>query len=1510
MNKLEVSKSIKKKFWRFILNLLLVTVAIPPSLTLLFVSPMVQTISAKLATHLLSKKLNHKIEIERIQLSLIRGITINGLKVNDNHGNILIGVKKLTTMPVFADILNNKLIFSNVSLDGAAFEMGKYKNDSTLNLNRFIASLSDSSQNDTISSSTSAGFKLLIINLNLTNSHFRLFDEDYMREPSATMDYANIVVDSINLSINQFSIVDDSLHFKINSLNAKEQCGLKVDDFSSDFFISSKGLISNETMIRLGESSINADFGLHTENWGTYSEYLDSVFMTGTFRPSTVNMADIGYFADIMYQMPNVVGITGQVEGTVTHLKGRHLRIKYGKSTRVSGNISMKGLPDFYTTEMHGDSLDIHLSTGDLKTFHLPIEEQFVDFTSYYPANDPLVVSGTFDGYYEDFSTNLRLATTQGSFATKVSFVYKETDTIGFTLSAQGEQVNVGNLLNLQDVLGLATFNVNATGSGKDFDRLRLQSQGELTSTRLLDYNYKGIKYNLRYQEDSAYVEVKVDDPNLVLEANADINSIAKTDVSLVAHIENANLKSLGFVDSPPLIVSSDITSQSQGMDLDSLMADISLKNTLIIHQKDEYTIDSMELHKAQFIDGKTELSLLSEIADFTASGQFKLTTIGSSLSQFINHYYDFSGTSDSVTFHQDENIEVTALIKKPEIFENLIFTGISFSPQTALNGKIDLNSKDVDLTGFSSKINIQGIRLDSNLVIVSNKNKKLAVDYSALHVILKDSTTDDKSVFGIDDLSLSAKLAKDSIIYGVYWNNQDTLPKNTGIIEGYIATYNDTTYINIGKSDVVINDSLWRIDTSNLVVMADSRVRFENFNIMSGTSELQLSGTIPKVESDSLVAKFVHWNLSNFDLLTRNFRVDLNGFIDGDFQLTMIKNNPTLVSNLTITDFWFNNEYLGKARLLNTWDNTTNAIFIKSQIIREGNSGVGEVFSADGYYYPFKKEDNLSINIGFNRIKLKSFEPFLSDFIRQIEGTTSGALYISGSLNKPVIKGSAKLQRTSLIVNYLNTRYSFSNSIDFEENALNFNNLVLYDTLGNKAEISGKLEHNHFKDSQFDVVVSTDKLLFFNTTMRMNELYYGTAIASGNIYLTGSPNNIHLKIRTRTKKGTFVYLPLSYTVEISDKDYIVFVKSSDSIAETDAINKMNKEQDMKSKFDIGINMSINPEAGVSISLPSDMGNIEARGNGDLIMNVNSEGEFNLYGDYVVDNGTFQFNLGNVVSKRFTLVNGGRISWTGSPYTANVNIQGLYKVKTNLKSLGIQIDSTAGYKNNVTVNCYIMLTHELLNPVIRFRITTPNLDPELQRMVFAALDTSNVAMMNQQMISLLVLGTFSFNNASNISLSNSYYGILSNQLSNMLSQISDAFDVGVNYKPGDAVTQEEFEVALSTQLFDDRLTIDGNFGMTYDKSQQSASNLVGDINIGYKLTQDGRWVLKVFNHSNVNPWYNSSAYDQISPYTQGVGIAFRKEFNNIAELFANSRKRERLKQKEARENKAAENPVP
>jgi len=218
-----------------------------------------------------------------------------------------------------------------------------------------------------------------------------------------------------------------------------------------------------------------------------------------------------------------------------------------------------------------------------------------------------------------------------------------------------------------------------------------------------------------------------------------------------------------------------------------------------------------------------------------------------------------------------------------------------------------------------------------------------------------------------------------------------------------------------------------------------------------------------------------------------------------------------------------------------------------------------------------------------------------------------------------------------------------------------------------------------------------------------------------------------------------------------------------------------------------------------------------------------------------------------------------------------------------------------GRKNKLDVYCYITLTNKLLNPTIRFSIDIPEADPDLKRAIFANLDTTNAAVVNEQVISLLVLGTFSYSNAGNVNLATSGYSILTNQLSSMLSKMSDKFDIGVNYRPGDNVSQEEFEVALSTQLFNDRLTIDGNFGMTYDRSQGNASNIVGDVDISYKITEDGRWLLKAYNHSNVNSWYYYNNYDKISPYTQGVGVAYKKEFNNINELFTNNRKKHKLK---------------
>jgi len=123
--------------------------------------------------------------------------------------------------------------------------------------------------------------------------------------------------------------------------------------------------------------------------------------------------------------------------------------------------------------------------------------------------------------------------------------------------------------------------------------------------------------------------------------------------------------------------------------------------------------------------------------------------------------------------------------------------------------------------------------------------------------------------------------------------------------------------------------------------------------------------------------------------------------------------------------------------------------------------------------------------------------------------------------------------------------------------------------------------------------------------------------------------------------------------------------------------------------------------------------------------------------------------------------------------------------------------------------------------------------------------------------------------------------LLSNQFSKWLSQISNDFDVGVNYRPGDQITDDEVELALSTQMFNNRVTINGNIANNSSQKMSTNNNngLVGDADINVKLTRNGKLQLKAYNHANNNIIYETS------PYKQGVGFSYREDFNDFNELW-------------------------
>ena len=1473
----------------------MVVAIIPFAITLLFQNPLVQTISARLASNILSNSLEQSVTINTINIGLFSGVNINKLNVKDHHNNTLLDVGNLNAMPIFSNLSFSTIDFLTVELDSVQFNMGSYKGDSINNLSYLIKKITGEREKK------EGHFKLFSRTVKLKNSSFNLFNQNSdFEHGEKSMDYANMVISDINFNLSDFELIGDSLNFKIVNLSAKEKCGLVVVSLKAVFIISDIGLHLENTVMKLNNSDIDADFRMAYSNYSSFSHYIDSVNMAVDVRPTTIDMADIGYFSGVLFKMPNIVGITGKMNGPVRDLVGEDLKVKFGENTRLSGDIRFTGLPDFYSTNMIGKKLFFTTNPSDIANFYLPIEEKHLDFSDIIPLDEQIIVSGDFTGYYEEFSTNLDVLLSYGEIATNVKFKNSPKEGIDFTISAIGDSLSIGEFVNQTSMLGRMNFNLDISGEGESQENISYHVTGKLTDFDLLGYNYKRMSIVGIYANDSTSADIRVGDPNLMMTATVNAIMTDPPEFSFTSNIVSANLNKLHMWYDQCLNISSLINAKVVGTDINTLAANISLTRNKLVFGNDEYNIDSIAIAKSTDSSNVTKLSLSSEVADADIVGEYKLTTFTESIFGLVDSFFNIIPGVDSARTTDDSYVDINVNIAKPKIFTEQFLSGVSFSPNTRLHSKFEFDNNDLQLDFTSNKIHYGNIKLDSSRITMNSLNDFLFLEFAISNIILKDSTPEDSLVFGLDDFSLSSKISNDSIIYGINWDNRSQSLRNSGIMEGYLAQSFDSTVFSVGKANVFINDTMWSIDSNNLVVFSNNRVFFHDFFIHAGKSEFSLIGTIPKNDKDSLVAKFADWDLSTFDIITNPMNFDLDGRINGSLIYTRIKENPTFVSDIRIKDLALNSEYLGDAHILNSWDNTNNSVFIKSQIIRQGNVGKGEVFLADGYYYPFKKEDNLSIDVSFNRFKLKIVEPFVDAFVQELEGTTSGNLKIRGSTLKPIVTGSADMHRAAMRIVYLNTKYSFSNSIDFIKNGIKFDKLVIYDTLGNQADIDGNLSYNYFKDPKFDVTISTDGLLFFNTTEHMNTMYYGSAIASGDIKINGSPDDVDLDINIKTKKGTSVVLPLDYSVEISDKDYIIFVKpASDTLTKADIIEESETDEKKKLSYNISVGMEVTPAAKVGIRLPDDMGTIEARGTSNLALDVNSKGKFSLVGDYVVNDGLFHFKIGNLVSKRFTLVKGGRISWSGNAYSANVKIKGLYKVKTNLSSLGVTFDTTASYKNKVTVECYVVLTGELLNPNIKFEINIPDLDPDQQRVIYSELDTTNVAIMNQQMISLLVLGTFSFNNAANVSLQSSYYNVIANQLSSMLSQISDNVDVGLNYKPGDEVSEEEFEVALSTQLFDDRLTIDGNFGMTYDRTQQSASNIVGDVDIGYKLRPDGQWILKVFNHSNVNSWYNYNNYDQTSPYTQGVGIAFKKDFNHISELF----KRKNKDKKDDKKNK-------
>ena len=1489
-------KSTKNNIIHGILIIFVIFFAIIASVTAALRDVTVQCMIARSVATELSKRLNADVRIKTFYITNDGTICVENVYANDLYGYPLFKIGQLNAK-ISLSLKSDVLRFKNIYIKDVWGNIVKYKGDKKLNATELFAQLKSGNDND---DDTDSGLHLKVDKLQIDNGPLVYWNQNKDDPGRKSMDYAHIEIDSIYGVFSKLEMRQDTIIGKVHTIRGKDRCGLTLKDGSGDVLFCEKSLIVDSLKLSTGESHVDLDLRFDYNNSRAYYEFVDSVYITSNIRQSTMLLSDLKYFARVMEKMPNKLVFTCDYKGTVSDFAVDELDMYYGDNTHLMGDVALEGLP-YYEKTFFDVTIDkLESSYDDIISVAIPSESVTVPLPEMLSGLGDIFTAGTFRGYPNNFTTSFIINSELGNIKTDANLRTDEYSDYDFII--EGNDIKINEILKTNDIADL-TFELDLRGKGFDVNQTDFNSVLKIKSLTFRGNEFNDIQIYSDF--DKKHLDTKTIISHRYLGAYLQSGLDFDHEIPvfyLNGFVKDADLVNLHLSDFDTImLLSSSIDLTLSGNDIDNILGNLIIKNTSYYNGYNY----NMRNFAANIVEneGVKDITIDCDFFTFDGSGIICFKEIADVLKKNVIHYFDIPSWHDLVDKeYNTQEFSFGLTLKDTSPLMRL------FVPELYIASGTEITASYTNLHQYHSS-SIESPEIAFNGVKFKNLDIRNDAKYNVYEstlrledIILRDTLTNDPNPISLENVLLQAKCANDTLNVNLKWNDDDTDDHNKALIKSLFTRNADADGVLYVKADtIMINDSIWRINDCN-IVFDDDRIEINSLMMQTGSQSMALNGYYPKTGADSLNMVFNNVNVSNFDFITKGYNLDFDGVIDGHVCVSGLNDNLIFFSSLEVGKMFINKQEVGEVSLGTSWVDKLKAVYVSSDIykINQDDEKI-KSFNLNGYYYTQKKTNNLDFDLNFNKFNLATVSPFLSSVVSRMTGSASGDIDIKGSVEEPVITGRMALADAGCLINFTNVYYSFNDVIRLTRDKFLFHNLVMRDTLGHEAVINGYIGHNHLRDFTFDISLKCDDFLALNIPADRAVGFYGTAVTDGTVLIQGPANHISMNIEAETKRGTEINIPLTSTSDM-DNDFIVFVNKqvqSDTIVDQ-YVNKITKKD---SGFTMNLQSKVTPDADVNIYLPMNMGSISSKGGGNINIGV-TPNDFNLRGDYLVESGNFVFTL-EMMKRTFTLRRGGTIRWTGDPTDADIDVVGVYRTKTSLTSLGPDfVDSTA-VSNNINVDCIIRLSDKLMNPTLTFGIEIPNATDDVKNMVYYVVDTTNQSVMAQQVFSLMILGSFANTGTADFShmSANAGYKVVANQLSNWLSQISKDFDIGIKYTPNDKLTNEELEVALSTQLFDDRLIIEGNFGVIRgdNVNTSNANNLVGDVDITYRITK--RLSVKAYNHTNIKSNYYLYSFENYSDFTQGVGISYSQSFDNVREIFTIHRKNKAKKQKNKSDDK-------
>jgi hypothetical protein len=1470
------------KLKKGVIILSFVVLGLPLVLYFVLQIPAVQTMAVHWVTAKIQKQLPHAtISVGAVHFSFFNKLVVTKIFVGDTQADTLLYAGHTTITLSGYDLLKKDITIGSVNAYNGVVNI--VTTPTSTNIKEAFANFK---RNDSSATNTT---KFAMGNLHINNlslSNFRLTYRNLRNpgkpRPPDVINFKDLTLSEIFIDIHNIKLYNDTIFFRIKDLSLLEKSGYRIKSLTSGkVYVSKQEIMMQGVKIDDRYSLVRMkSYAMTYDHFRDFNKYVEKVKMAAEFDNTMFSFRTINHFAPNFYMDDFTLSLNGIVAGTIEDLRSDRLDIGIpDKATQITTSFKMAGLPDINETLISIDVEDIHTHSEDLAY----IIKSFIK-DKYKTNTDKMVQSlgdvhyrGSFTGHYNDYIVRGDVTTSLGN--AQLDMLFRPTENKSYTVEGKmrAENFHFGKLLH-QKLLGPVSANADATlvfnpASGENF---RFTLSGVVPAFTFNHYRYTNITLNGVLSNRDFKGLVKCNDPNLSMDFNGYVSFDDDDDSTFVfrhnyrANIYHANLSRLKFNTRDTISeLKANITANYQYIDHFAAGAgrieitDLFYHDPVGVHQLGTLSLSS-SFQKNMY---SSQLRANFADADFRGNRSFFQFLKDVSYAAYDKYLPCLNDTIIPHTRH-DPDYEFNLQIKKANSIAYLLHPQLYIAENTKLH--IRLTPDQQFNATFDSPMLALGNDWAKKITVnAHNSNErmdmKLGIGFSEF--------------FGlpVNNISGQIQYADNNISTTLTYDN-NSKPSNKGslhfstLLSHVEQRKKPLVGLHILPSEIVLNDTSWHIKPTPITI-DDDVLQFNQFQISNQHQQVVVDGTISHQRSDSLSIRFNNYDLSNFNAFMTQKGYNLKGNLSGEALFTGLYDTLMFFVHFDGKNLIINEHPLGDLAWQSNWDNGKKLFRASAEIRENDKKNVG----LTGIYIP--KTEFMDINVTLDHFKAVHIEPLLHKVLTNLGGYLSGNLQVKGSRKKPMLYGTnVVLDSLGLTVDYLKTHYLLTVPVEITPTTISIHNALLRDDAGGKGILNGTLQHQYFKNIKYDLSIQPENMLCLNTTSKDNDAFYGKAYATGFMQIKGDEEQTKFDITATTGANTIVHIPLQNNYQTKESGMLKFVEpeKDEDDNEWRPHNTSIVKQGQKMIFNI--NLAATPNAEVQIIFDQKADDIiRGRGNGNITFNINPEmDKFDLYGDYSIEQGDYFFTLQNIISKKFIMEQGSRIAFNGDISRTTLDITGLYKTKASLSTLTEDTSSVSRVRRNV--DCKIYITGNLFTPTLSYNVEVQNLDPSIRAQVQSALNTEEK--MTRQFLSLLAFNSFMPDQQSGISsvnISASTSELLSNQLSNMFTQLNIPLDVGFMYNFSEQ-GNNVFDVAVSTQLFDNRVAINGTLGN--GKNNTAENSFTGDLDLELKIDPQGRFRAKAFTHSA------DQFTDQFdNSQRSGVGFVYQEDFNTFKELF-------------------------